>query len=418
MELTHESPTKLTLCQQKAFNYLEQNQNIFITGGAGTGKTFLVKNFLINQKGFFNTPILASTGVAALLLGGRTFHSFFSLGILEGGVEKVVGKALRDKKVVKRIKEAHQIVIDEVSMLSEDAFTAAEAIARGARESEEAWGGLRLILVGDFAQLPPVSKFNQKKSWIFLSEVWRRSNIQVFSLKTQVRCKDDFYMGILNKVRMGIVDEEVDTYMQAKEAEEITASKTFLFPRKVQTESFNLSELEKIEAPLFVFDTEYSGKKWIVDRLKKISPLEQSLHLKIGALVMLKQNDPMGRWINGSTGIVAKINDEKITVDLLEGRRVNIKKASFKLLDGDGELLGEVENFPLALAYATTIHKAQGQTLNSLYVNLRDLWESGQAYVALSRVKQGQDLSIQGWSPNVVKCDPLVIQFYEKADSA
>ena len=159
----------LSPCQKKALTHLHSNKNIFLTGAAGSGKSFLLQHFLKdkNKKDF---PILASTGMAAILINGITFHSFFGLGIMEKSVEACVERALKNTRVLRRIRNAKQIIIDEISMLPGEALAAGEAIAKKVKGSPEAWGGIRIIAVGDFAQLPPVSPGTKEKPWAFLVE--------------------------------------------------------------------------------------------------------------------------------------------------------------------------------------------------------------------------------------------------------
>lgn len=184
---------QLTPCQSKALLALRGPENVFITGGAGSGKSFLIRFFLrhIETREF---PILASTGTAAVLVGGRTFHNFFGLGIMEGGVEVAVEKASKNRRVVRRLKKVRGFIVDEISMLSGPTLRAAELIARRVRNSDLPWGGLRVVAVGDFAQLPPVERSPSARSarrWAFLDPVWTRSGFEIHHLKTQTRCRDE-----------------------------------------------------------------------------------------------------------------------------------------------------------------------------------------------------------------------------------
>lgn len=406
---------ELTSCQQRAFEALQGKANVFVTGGAGSGKSFLIRHFL-RGKDSKDFPVLASTGAAAVLIGGRTFHSFFGLGIMEGGVEQTVEKAAKNRQVVRRLKKMSGFIVDEVSMLSGPTIRAAEIIARRVRDSDLPWGGLRVVAVGDFAQLPPVERgFGSKRGWAFLDPVWEWTGFETHVLRTQTRCRDEEFMKILAEVREGRVPPAVKAYLDAKLAQPNAEFEgTRLFPRREETERFNLARLDALTTELKEFETIYSGDARSVETLKKYSPLADVLRIKEGALVMLRQNDPQGRWVNGSTGHVDRIQPHAIKIRLLNGRVIEIEKTSFSLMDAEGNTVAAALNFPLSLAWASTIHKAQGATLDRMMVNLSNLWEPGQAYVALSRLTTGSELSIEKWDPRSIKTDPEVLRFYER----
>lgn len=409
---------ELTTCQKAAHQALSGSENVFLTGGAGSGKSFLIRHFL-KSRDSQTFPVLASTGAAAVLIGGRTFHSFFGLGIMEGGVAATVEKAAKNRQVVRRLKRITGFIVDEVSMLSGETLRAAEIIARRVRDSELPWGGLRVVAVGDFAQLPPVERFRATtRGWAFLDPVWEWSGFNTRVLRTQTRCRDDEYMKILASVRKGVVTPEVKAYLDARLAPAASEfDGTRLFPRREETERFNLARLESLDTPNHKFETVYSGDARSIEALKKYSPLADVLNLKEKALVMLRQNDPVGRWVNGSTGHIEKIQPGLLRIRLLNGRVIEIEKSSFSLLDAEGETVAAAVNFPVSLAWATTIHKAQGSTLDRMMVNLANLWEPGQAYVALSRLTRGADLAVERWDAKSIKVDPVVVKFYQDAES-
>jgi ATP-dependent DNA helicase PIF1 len=417
-EKTAKMALTLTSCQERAHAALQTKANVFLTGGAGSGKSFLVRYFL-KDKDTKNFPVLASTGAAAVLVGGRTFHSFFGLGIMEGGVEATVEKASRNRQVVRRLKKISGFIVDEVSMLSGETLRCAEIIARRVRDSELPWGGLRVVAVGDFAQLPPVERSNSpQRGWAFLDPVWAWSAFETHYLRTQTRCLDDEYMRILAQVREGNVTAEVKAYLDSKAG---VAPESFdgtrLFPRREETERFNLRKLESLPGKAFTFETIYSGEPRALESLKKYAPIPVIITLKEGALVMLRQNDPMQRWVNGSQGTITKIQPHMLKIELLNGRNIEIEKATFSVLDAEGEITAAAINFPISLAWASTIHKSQGSTLDRMSVNLSQLWEPGQAYVALSRLTRGSELLVEKWEARSIRVDPAVVQFYKEFES-
>jgi ATP-dependent exoDNAse (exonuclease V) alpha subunit len=191
---------------------------------------------------------------------------------------------------------------------------------------------------------------------------------------------------------------------------------TSLFPRREAVERHNLQKLAEIKHPLHSFTTTYTGKEKDIEAFRKNSPLNDVIQLKKEALIMLRLNDPEGRWVNGTTGVIRNISDESLSFELLSGRNEGetfaLSQAEFTLLNADGAAVVTAKNFPVSLAWAMTVHKAQGTTLDRMRVDLRNIWEPGQAYVALSRAKRPDGLFIEGWSPSAIFADPAVARFH------
>ena len=409
-----------TPCQAKALHELDTNKKIFLTGAAGTGKSFLLSAYLQN-KNYKEYPVLASTGAAAVLVGGRTFHGFFGLGIMAGGPAATVIRALRSKPLHTRLLQAKCIVIDEVSMLSGQTLAVAEEVARAVRQSNEPWGGLRLIVVGDFAQLPPVQQGGGPKDWGFLHSVWEKSNFHPICLQTTVRTTEPTLLAVLNDVRKGNVTERVRDFLVERTNDQLQEfDGTKLFPRRDSAELYNNQRLSTLEGELHSFATEYSGQAAGIEQLKKQCPISESLQVKIGALVMFRKNDtgyPFS-YVNGTLGTVVSVDAECIGVRLENGDTIDVYPTEFNQLDGSGSVKARAENFPLTLAWATTIHKAQGASIDRLMLSMQRLWESGHAYVALSRVRTEQGLCIESWSEESIFADSDVLSFYETIEQA
>lgn len=421
MDMTTPHPAVLTTCQSKGLDILEREGNVFLTGAAGTGKSFLLQQYLAG-KPTDSFPVVASTGAAAVLVGGRTFHSFFGLGILEGGPDAAVARALRSGRLVSRLHRACCVIIDEVSMLSGATLKAAETVARRARRRNEPWGGLRIISVGDFAQLPPVTPENTAKDWAFRHAVWQESDFQPALLSTVMRTQDIEFLTILNFIREGIVNERVEEFLNRHKAHSTAhVEGTRLYPHRAQAEAFNLQRLQAIPHPLRSFQTQYVGKEKFIEAAKKMIPIPETLLLKKGALIMMRKNDVTGglHYVNGSLGYMQEIHEDALWIRLFSGEEIAVGKEKFSSLDGDGNEVVAAWNFPVTLAWATTIHKAQGASLDRMIVDLHALWEPGQAYVALSRVRSGSGLLIERWNPGSILAEPLVTQFYNTlADQA
>jgi ATP-dependent DNA helicase PIF1 len=403
----------LSADQKEALEVLDTDDSVFLTGEAGSGKSYVIRQFLRgkDQKMY---PSLASTGAAAVLVGGRTFHSFMGLGILEGGRAGVLAKAMKDKRLHKRLQQAHGFVLDEVSMLSGETLDIAEEICRTVRDSDLPWGGLRVVAVGDFAQLPPVEKYSREKNWAFEHPIWSRSSFLTIGLRQNMRTQDQEFLSVLNDIRAGEASERVKYFLESRKVEDSEhLVGTRLYPRRAQADQHNMSQLALIDHEHFELKTDYGGSDDAVRRIKEMAPIPEVLHLKIGAYVMLRMNDPKGRFVNGSTGFLKERSDGNLLIELMSGRQVAIEKMTFQMLNAEGTPIAIATNFPISLAYAVTIHKAQGLTVDQAIVDLRRLWEPGHAYVAVSRVKLGQNLFVEGWEASSIRSDAKVQKFYD-----
>ncbi len=403
--------------QSSALDLLRSGENVFLTGGAGSGKSFLVRQYMkeVDSK---ELPILASTGAAAVLLGGRTFHSFFGLGIMDGGPDATFARASKDGKLLSRLSKVEGVIIDEISMIPGQALMIAEALTQKARGSKLPWGGMRIIAVGDFAQLPPVTKTGQR-DWCFSNDVWNASGFQTVMLSHNQRVSDNLFLDVLHDIRHGLSTPRVRDFLNEHlKSHDNDHPGTRLFPRKINAEKFNEMKLSEIDEEEVKIDTIYFGSERHIEILMKSAPVPLKLVMKLGCRVMFLQNDPQRRWVNGTRGVVTDIADDKIMVKKDNGREVQADKSSFALQDAEGNIMASAIQFPLTLAYATTIHKSQGATLDDLWCDLTHLWEPGHAYVALSRLRNATGLHLIGWSPKSIIVDPRVLDFYKKLQVA
>lgn len=406
------NPIDLSIEQANALDLLKSGENVFLTGGAGSGKSFLIKHYMkgLDAK---EIPILASTGAAAVLLGGRTFHSFFGLGIMEGGPDATYQRASKDNRLLARLRKVEGVIIDEISMIPGQALMIAEALAQKARDSRLPWGGMRIIAVGDFAQLPPVTPSGQR-DWCFLSQAWEQSGFQTVVLSHNQRVSENLFLDVLSDVRHGNVTERVREFLNdhVQDHDEDHPG-TRLYPRKINAEKFNQKKLDELDEEEVSIDSIYFGSERHIEILMKAAPVPVKLVLKLGCRVIFLQNDPQRRWVNGTRGVIIDIALDKIIVKKSNGREVEVDKTSFAMQDAEGNITASVLQFPLTLAYATTIHKSQGATLDDLWCDLSALWEPGHAYVALSRLRSSEGLHLIGWNPRSIIVDPKVLNFYK-----
>lgn len=404
----------LTECQSKALELLNKSENIFLTGVAGSGKSYLLQHFL-KGKNSKTHPVVASTGAAAVLVKGVTFHSYFGLGILEGGPEKTIQRALKDGRLKKRILTVDTIIIDEISMIPGVAFEIAENICREIRKSVVPWGGIRIIAVGDFGQLPPVSIGGKEKDWAFQNHTWENSNFQVAYLKTVMRSQDQQFLKVLNFIRNGKVNFEVNEFLNSKIKKPTDSfTGTILFSHRKSVEDYNINKLQELPGELLTFKSTYSGSSKFLEAIKKAAPVPEVLQLKIGALVMIRRNDPQGAYVNGTLGTIKSAKAGELRVELLNGNVVTLEPEAFSYMNAESEVVAAAENFPVNLAWATTIHKSQGITLDAATIDLSRVFEAGQAYVALSRVKSADALYLSGWNPAAIIASAEVQTFHDQ----
>jgi ATP-dependent exoDNAse (exonuclease V) alpha subunit len=210
-----------------------------------------------------------------------------------------------------------------------------------------------------------------------------------------------------------VVNNDVRDYLNAHVRPPIDDKSMRLYPRRNQAEAYNLERLSQVSGQEFTVATTYTGAKHFIETLKRTAPIAEEISFKIGAVVMLRQNDPLMRWVNGSIGTIQDFESDKLTIELKSGSVVQVEAADFSMVDADGDIVAVATNFPINLAYAATIHKAQGATLDTMVVDLKSLWEPGHTYVALSRVRRGDDLFISRWDEQSIRVDSEVSAFYQ-----
>ena len=401
-------------CQLEAMEALLSSDNVFLTGQAGTGKSYLLGQY--RERSNRNPTVVSSTGASAILINGRTFHSFFGIGVMEGGHERTVIRASENYILTERLRAVHEVIIDEVSMLSGQTLCCAEEICRKARNSKEPWGGIRIIAVGDFFQLPPVTKDrNQDIDWAFTHPVWERSKFTAKLLKTIMRTNDEKFLEVLNHIRSGEINDNVKKYLNSRHIsgtmDEFRGVRLYGLIKDV--ESYNQKRLGELKSPLNIFPTKYTGDNDNqIKTIKKACPIPETLHLKIGAYVMIRVNKGE-EYVNGTTGYITDIGEKILTIQTDKGKFF-LEQYAWNLLNGDGIVTATATNFPVTLAWAMTIHKAQGTTLKEALLDLSNLWDSGQAYVAVSRLSSGDGLKIKSWNQRSFRIDQKVKSFYEK----
>jgi ATP-dependent exoDNAse (exonuclease V) alpha subunit len=410
--------------------------NVFLTGGAGVGKSYITNEVISDyRKQGKQVVSLGSTGVSAVNIGGFTVHSFFVFGIASNFEALAVGdkrakKRLADLKKV--LKATDLIIIDEISMVSSDLL---DMIAY--RLNNFGYLG-KLLFVGDFFQLPPVVKQNSRvdvfgeKLYAFESMAWERFELMVIELTEMKRTSDAEFTHILSKVRRGECDEEVIAYMSRLwNNESLEKDPTYLFGRNLEVEQTNrakINELDTEETILFaniemfgmVHEKKLAG--W-----KSMLPISEQLTLKEGVPILFTVNK-WGKFVNGERGILRKIEEDHLIVEK-EEEYVRVERHDFDLLDmaakEDGTIetisLATLSQFPLKLAYAVTIHKSQGMSIDNLVCNVDNIFSPSQFYVAISRAIDPKRLKIDfnrgdlaKYLHKVIHVDKRVVGYYKE----
>ncbi len=423
------------------FKAIDNGENIILYSAGGCGKTYTLREIevYLNEKGRAFSAT-ATTGVAAINLNipekeiaARTLHSWAGIGMARGTADKLASKILRIKTYRDRWINTDILIIDEVSMLGKELFEKLDYIGkriRGKRARDKhakPLGGIQLILSGDFLQLPPV-----KDEWVFQSEAWNDLNLKPFIFEEPKRYDDLEYFDLLLRVREGKHTEEdlrklnmrvkaYDKVMNIINKSDSTdmIRPTVLYSRRIDVNSYNDKELAKLKTPVHNFISKDSFKpteKGIKsDRYIGIlnDSIPKVLSIKVGAQVMLKANlDVEGGLVNGSRGVVTGMNPESkyVMVKFLNGKNIRIMTHVWEIKDKDGK--GTREQIPLILAYSLTIHKSQGGTLDYAICDLGpSIFTSGQAYVALSRIRNRKGLFISNFDPNSIMASETALEY-------
>ncbi|XP_076001063.1 ATP-dependent DNA helicase PIF1 [Genypterus blacodes] len=408
---------KLNKEQAAVLSAVLSGRNVFFTGSAGTGKSFLLKRIMgsLPPKSTFAT---ASTGVAACHIGGTTLHSFAGIGSGAAPLEQCIELAQRPG-VLQHWTTCRHLIIDEISMVEAQFFDKLESVARSVRRSTGPFGGIQLIVCGDFLQLPPVSKGKEKSSFCFQSRCWRKV-IQVNMELTEVRRQtDQTFISLLQAVRVGRVTEEVTSKLTGSayhkiEREGILATR--LCTHKDDVELTNENKLQQLPGSVRDFEAVDSDPA-LVKTIDAHSPVGRLIQLKVGAQVMLTKNlDVQRGLVNGARGVVVAFESGKHglpRVRFLCGATEVLKPERWVFKSGGGLHLSR-QQLPLKLAWAISIHKSQGMTLDCVEISLARVFECGQAYVALSRARSLEGLRVMDFDPCVVRADADVLVFYKR----
>lgn len=408
------------MTQEHALSILKTGANVFLTGEPGSGKTYTINSFVswLREHGI-QAAITASTGIAATHIGGYTIHSWSGIGVREQLSERDLDAISQNKRVVDRISQTSTLIIDEISMLSANTISMVDMVCQTIRRNTQPFGGLQVVLVGDFFQLPPVQKRNQEQSsfetqsgdamFAFNSHSWKSLNLLVCYLTEQHRHADNDLLDFLSAIRSGSVDESHLEMLQERFAPKAPSDITHLYSHNVDVNALNDKELAALPGKAHTFTMTSRGAPPVIEALQRGCLSPEKLVIKIGARVMFTKNDPGNRYANGTLGTVTGFSKEENypLIETHSGTTVLAEPAEWRLEDA-GRIIASIEQIPLRLAWAITVHKSQGMSLDAAHMNLAQTFEYGQGYVALSRVRTFAGLSLAGLNQKALEVHPAI----------
>lgn len=413
--------------QKEAYDLLVRGYNVFLTGQAGSGKTAIIKLFYKQYSKIKKIGITSTTGTSAILISGFTLHSYLGIGIGNLSVENLYMKIKNSSFIFKRWLELNILIIDEISMLNPDLFDKLELIARKLRNNEKPFGGIQLILTGDFLQLPCINS----DKFCFEAKSWNNCIDYVICLKNIFRQSDEIFQKCLNEIRIGKLTENTISILKSRINVKLSSNfgiiptKLYALNRDVDKE--NQKELDKLllkneDLDFYQYELEYKilkkGLKFVEEKIQKNCIAVQTLELCIGAQVMLICNLSLESGLaNGSRGVVIAFDKETNfpIVKFLSGMERIIELYTWTIEENNTKILS-ITQIPLKVSFAISIHKSQGITIDFAEIDLGNVFEYSQAYVALSRIKNLEGLSIKNLDISKIIVNPKAVEFYESLE--
>lgn len=402
------------MTQAQALDILKTGGNVFLTGEPGSGKTFVLNQYIdwLEAAGI-SVAVTASTGIAATHVGGMTIHSWSGIGARDELSAFELERITTREKVSKRIRKAKVLVIDEISMLDGRMLDMVDRVCRTVRQREEPFGGLQVVLVGDFFQLPPIARQGDMARFAFQSNVWKAAQLLPCYLTEQFRQEDELFLSLLSSIRKGEIEDEHYTLLSEQKDigyEQIDPTKLFTHNKDVDT--MNTSELGRLQTERASYTMQAKGPKQLLEGLVKNCLSPQTLELKLEAMVMCTKNNFEAGFVNGTLARVVEFDrdDGYPVIETSAGKRIKMTPMPWTV-EEDGKVLAEVTQVPLRLAWAITVHKSQGMSLDAAEIDLRNAFTYGQGYVALSRVRSLAGMKILGLNANSLLVDPRIIAF-------
>ncbi len=399
--------------QKTALDILKLGHNVFLTGPAGSGKTYLLKQYIdyLKDNGI-GVAVTASTGIAATHMNGQTIHSWSGMGISDTFTEADFTRLRQRNYHQQRFKKTEVLIIDEVSMLHAHQLDIINNICKKFKEPFLPFGGLQVILCGDFFQLPPVTPFGQEARFVVEASAWEEMNPKICYLEEQHRQEDRQILKILSDIRNRSCDAKTKKLLISRGNKNIenNITPTRLYTHNANVDVINNVELRKIQEDTMTFKMTASGIEYLVSSVKKGCLAPETLVLKKGAVVMFVKNNFDRGYVNGTLGKVIDFDSKGMPIVKTVAGKMIVATPEKWLIEEAGESLATITQVPLRLAWAITVHKSQGMTLDAVEMDLSKSFEYGMGYVALSRVRTLDGIKLLGINNIALEVNPKVYE--------
>jgi ATP-dependent exoDNAse (exonuclease V) alpha subunit len=400
--------------QKQALDILKLGHNVFLTGAAGSGKTYVLNQYIKYLKSnHVSVGITASTGIAATHMNGKTIHSWAHIGIKDALTNSDLNLIASREDYRTKMLATKVLIIDEVSMLHHFRLDMVNQVLQKIHQNTLPFGGIQVILCGDLFQLPPVTRGGGVAKYVNDSNVWEVMNIKICYLNEQHRQENTDFLQLLDEIRDNSVSEYSFEKLQLRMNKdiEIDIQPTKLYTHNVDVDSINTAELNKLAGEEHLYKMFSRGDKNLTRTLADNCLAPEDLILKKGAIVMFVQNNFTKGYVNGTLGEVVGFNKEGDfpIVKTVNDKIINVVPASWAIEEGD-EIKAEISQIPLRLAWAITIHKSQGMTLDAAQIDLSKAFVGGMGYVALSRVKSLDGIKLLGINSRALTVNPDITE--------